>query len=106
MSDYSGNRYHWFRVRLVEALAQTYGTDCCRCHRPIDLTLPGNHRDGPSFDHLELSSTGGPDHFANLRLAHLHCNRANNGRIKIAQAARRHRARRHWGPVAGQGTLL
>jgi hypothetical protein len=100
-SDRSG----WLRARLREAVAEVYGTDCCRCGRPIDMTLPGQHRDGPSFDHLELSSEGGPDHFTNLRLAHLHCNRKQNGHGRRQLAIAR-QSRQRWGPVAGQGVLL
>jgi hypothetical protein len=70
------------------------------------MTLPGNHRDGASFDHLELSSQGGPDHFTNLRLAHLRCNVNHNGRRNLTQAGNRARAMRRWEPVAGQGVLL
>lgn len=50
-------------------------TTCCRCGRPVDKTLPGEHEWGPTLDHLQPISRGGalldPN---NVDIAHRRCN--------------------------------
>lgn len=62
----------WRAVRLhVLATNPPY---CHVCHRWIDYSLPGTHRDGPHVDHVNPLATGDPFDVHNLRPAHNHCN--------------------------------
>lgn len=66
--------------------AQVYQRDagtCQLCFRPVDMTLPHHHPQGPTLDHIECQSwVLIPDHTArNLRLAHRDCNSARGDRI-------------------------
>lgn len=51
-----------------------WGTTCHLCGEPIDMSLPGIHRRGPTIDHLLPHSLGGADEVGNCRPAHLSCN--------------------------------
>lgn len=65
---------------------------CWLCRRPVDKTLPGNHPDGPTLDHvIELDAGGSPLDRANARLAHHRCNSARGARYRHMKerAARR-----------------
>lgn len=62
-------------------------TTCGICGKPIDMTLDGNHPDGPVVDHIdELVAGGDPLDPENLQPAHRRCNGAK-------EADRAHRAR-------------
>lgn len=65
-----------------------YERDCwvCQlCGEPVDRTLSGRHRMGPTLDHVAPRSlTLWPDHSAaNLRLAHRACNSARGNRLVV-----------------------
>lgn len=50
-------------------------THCWLCLRPVNKTLSGRHRLGPSVDHvMPLSRGGDPLDREGLRLAHTGCN--------------------------------
>lgn len=53
----------------------TNHTNCHICGKPVDKTLNGRHKWGPTLDHIIPISKGGPmlDR-ANARLAHRYCN--------------------------------
>lgn len=54
---------------------------CCHiCRKPVDMSLPGTHKRGPTIDHLIPLSQGGPDTEANVALAHRSCNCARGAR--------------------------
>lgn len=75
---------------------------CWVCHRPVDKTLPGNHPDGPTLDHvIELDAGGPPLDRANARLAHQRCNSARGAdyrhrRDRTAQPVRTPVTTRRW----------
>jgi hypothetical protein len=71
MSQHSSSGRPWKRLQ-----AQVYAeeTHCCRCGGWVDQTLPYNHRQARSVDHLVERQLGGEDHRDNLRLAHRACN--------------------------------
>jgi hypothetical protein len=106
--DRARTRRVWLRDRLLEGLAETYGLTCCRCPHLVDLGREWPDPWGPSIDHLIALTDGGIDHFTNLRLAHLKCNREHGTRLANARSAA-YRARRaglsRWRSVAGQGEL-
>jgi hypothetical protein len=54
-------------------------SDCYICGDPVDKTLPGTHRDGPTADHVIRRADGGTNGRENLRLAHLRCNASRHG---------------------------
>ena len=52
---------------------------CHICHRPINPNLTGDHRWGPTIDHIQPISRGGePYDPHNLALAHRWCNTSKN----------------------------
>jgi hypothetical protein len=107
--DTARARKTWLRLRLLEALGELYGTACCRCGELVDITMQANggHPLSPSFDHFNAISLGGPDHAANLRLAHLKCNRDHGSRLARLQARGTLAARRVRGlPAPGQEPLF
>lgn len=59
------------------------GWVCQLCGDPVDRTLSGRHRMGPTLDHVAPRSlTLWPDHSpTNLRLAHRACNSARGNRL-------------------------
>lgn len=59
---------------MRRAILATSPPICHLCTKPIDLTLSGNHREGPTLDHLVCQNDGGTDHPSNLKPAHQHCN--------------------------------
>lgn len=50
------------------------GDRCHLCRKPVDMSLPGTHKLGPTIDHLIPISANGLDCFTNVALAHWHCN--------------------------------
>ena len=72
-------------------------TVCHICGQPVDKTLSGRDRMGPTLDHLVPRARGGTNARSNLRLAHLSCNSAKRAGV---QAGRRRRPpERHPGIV-------
>lgn len=47
---------------------------CGICGDPIDLSLPGTHRDGPTVNHIVSRHHGGQAVRSNLEPAHNRCN--------------------------------
>lgn len=56
------------------------GWTCHLCGRPIDRSLSGRHRWGPTLDHVIPLSLGGRHCYANVRAAHLRCNASRGAR--------------------------
>lgn len=91
-SDLTGAAYR--RARTI-GIAQSGGA-CLLCGDPIDLTLPGTHRDGPTLEHVIPVSRGGdPFHPANLSASHLRCNSARGNRL-LSELPVRDRYSRTW----------
>lgn len=88
---YRGRR--WITVRA--AVLERDGWRCQLCGEPIDPYLPpGSHDDAGTADHIIPVLAGGAWHDpANLRAAHVRCNRARAN-------ATRHRRRRYPTPRA------
>lgn len=67
----------WNRVRAQVINEEHF---CVRCGEPVDKSLPGTNRRGPSVDHYPVplgalvAMGGDPNDRAGLRLAHLGCN--------------------------------
>lgn len=53
---------------------------CWICCEPIDSTLSGSDRWGPTMDHVMPLSLGGDHSYANIRSAHRHCNTTKGAR--------------------------
>ena len=61
MSD-AHRTYAWVKARKARlAVARANGEHCIRCGKPIDYTLSGNARHGPTVDHLDPLQLGGVD---------------------------------------------
>lgn len=70
------------RDRKFAALQRRDGPDCQICKRPIDYTLPRNHRMAWSFDHHPTRwIDGGTWRIDNLRIVHQHCNTLLNDQV-------------------------
>lgn len=50
------------------------GWICHLCTEPVDRTLSGRDRLGPTLDHVVPLSRGGEHSYANVKLAHRRCN--------------------------------
>jgi hypothetical protein len=81
----------WQKLRKQRVqLGRLNGEVCVRCGRPIDYTLKGNQRWGPSVDHLHPLQLGGvalPPLEA-LAMAHFRCNSAHGARVQGMRARR------------------
>lgn len=64
-------------------VAMRDGRRCHLCGRLVNMALGGNHRMGPTIDHLVPVSAGGDDVLANVRLAHRSCNCARRDRGEV-----------------------
>jgi len=53
---------------------------CGICRAPIDLTLPPQHGDSFTIDHIKPLSAGGEHSYENVRAAHLRCNASEGQR--------------------------
>jgi 5-methylcytosine-specific restriction endonuclease McrA len=72
INELSTTRWQRFRAAYLATLTHNH---CHICGGPVDLTLPGTHRDGPTVDHLTPRSRGGRVYDpGNVALAHQHCN--------------------------------
>jgi hypothetical protein len=83
MGDGRGGRaWRGHRAKRLAMAAEADET-CCRCHLPIDYTLDGRLRMGPTCDHLVTMESGGqllaPFHL--LGPAHNICNSMHGARI-------------------------
>lgn len=77
--------YRAWRKQVLTSCEPT----CIRCGYPVDMTLPGNHPDGPSADHeppLALTGELTPS-LDGAGIAHLNCNRSHGGRLGSQRAA-------------------
>jgi 5-methylcytosine-specific restriction endonuclease McrA len=84
------------RARLAAAVVEVvepdvvYERDGWRCHvcrGPVDRTLSGRHRLGPTLDHLVPLALGGEHSYANTALAHRACNSSKGVRGGNTQLA-------------------
>ncbi len=76
--DLTGAQYR--KARAI-GIAQSGGI-CLLCGDPMDLALPGTHRDGPTLEHIIPVARGGhPYHPGNLSGSHLRCNSARGDRL-------------------------
>jgi len=65
------------RWKLVRKLSARDGNLCSICCYPMKMNKhPTKSEDAPTIDHRVPRSRGGTNHFDNLQLAHLRCNRA------------------------------
>jgi 5-methylcytosine-specific restriction endonuclease McrA len=56
--------------QLVILLRARDGDDCWICDKVMDFTLPRDHPQAPTLDHVQPKAAGGATVLANLRLAH------------------------------------
>lgn len=70
-------------------IAKRDGYRCHLCNRKVDMSLSGDHKQGPTIDHLVPISKGGEDVESNVALAHRSCNcaRGNRGTVQLRLAA-------------------
>lgn len=76
-------RHTWQWQQLAAAIkANTPQPWTCHlCRRPINPDLTGDHRWGPTVDHIQPISRGGPAYDPdNLALAHRWCNTSKHNR--------------------------
>jgi hypothetical protein len=73
----------------VDQLAARDGTRCHICCRKVDMSLSGQHKWGPTIEHILPVSLGGTNDANNLALAHRHCNtaRGNRGHSQLSLIA-------------------
>lgn len=62
------------RPLTVFDLAERDGAICHLCQEPVDMTIPGRDRFGPTVDHIVPVKLGGTNDPSNLALAHKFCN--------------------------------
>lgn len=78
----------WITLRKKRlAIGRASQEACCRCHNPVDYSVNGNHRNGPTVDHLDPIATGGDPYppLDQLGIAHRHCNSRHGQRISNAR---------------------
>ena len=64
-------RWRTLRASLIQLLPPV----CWICHEPVDKTLSGRHRMGPTIDHIKPRSLGGSVYSpSNCALSHQKCN--------------------------------
>jgi|tagenome__1003787_1003787.scaffolds.fasta_scaffold16190219_1 5-methylcytosine-specific restriction endonuclease McrA len=89
-----------WRTERAAWLASITDPTCMRCHRPVDLSLPGWHRNGPSADHVIPLAHGGPElpsDGAELQLKHQKCNAADGaGLARRRSGPKPKRPARQW----------
>jgi len=73
----------------VHQIAERDGTRCYVCRRKVDMTLSGNHKWGPTIEHIVAVSLGGTNDPENLALSHRHRNtaRGNRGHAQLVLVA-------------------
>lgn len=67
------------RYKLADIAARD-GHRCHLCNRKVDMSLSGDHKQGPTIDHLIPLADGGDDVASNVALAHRSCNCARGSR--------------------------
>jgi 5-methylcytosine-specific restriction endonuclease McrA len=83
----TGRPYRRLRTRVIAE-----EDVCFRCGQPVDKSLPGTHRWGPSLEHkVPLSRGGDPLTRENVALSHLGCNAGyrDGRRITLREVPRR-----------------
>ena len=60
--------------QMVDRLIERDGVACWLCGKLVKLGVSPNHPLFPTADHVIARKDGGPRTFANLKLAHSHCN--------------------------------
>lgn len=70
----------------IENIGDRDGWVCHICEKPVDPFLPGNHKEGATFDHVIPLSKGGSDEPDNLKLAHWICNIRKSDKVDYAQS--------------------
>jgi 5-methylcytosine-specific restriction endonuclease McrA len=73
---------------LRDHILRTRPNLCAWCGQPIDLSLSGNHPQGPSVDHILPRAQGGRDTPANLQPMHRRCNTIRGNRPLPKQTSR------------------
>lgn len=70
-------------------IAARDGYRCHLCNRKVDMGLSGDHKQGPTIDHLIPISQGGDDVESNVALAHRSCNcsRQDKGTVQLRLAS-------------------
>lgn len=79
-SPYNTSAYRRAKTEFFATVAPICQAE--RCHAPsrhVDMTLPGSHEWGPTVDHKQPTSRGGP-FWAGWRLAHRKCNTARGNK--------------------------
>lgn len=59
---------------------------CHWCRKPMSRSVPDNHPDFPTFEHLIPTASGGTSRRSNLALAHRGCNN-NRGAPVVVRSA-------------------
>ena len=92
------------RRRLMTQWAQEQ-RPCCRCGLPIDYTLDGRRRDGPTLDHLDPVAIYGVEGHADERLApaHLRCNASAGSAVRRRNQKKQKQTRTTTTPAFLQG---
>jgi 5-methylcytosine-specific restriction endonuclease McrA len=82
------NRTRRARLRGVESepytlieIAERDGFVCQLCRGPVDMTLSGRMKWGPTIDHRIALANGGDDTRSNAQLAHRVCNLSKGAKI-------------------------
>ncbi|MBM4517705.1 HNH endonuclease [Rhodococcus hoagii] len=76
MARTGNRRYRTNRARTLEGEPV-----CCLCGQPIDTALPPSDPMSASAHHVVPYARGGTDDLANLRPAHLDCNKRQGDRV-------------------------
>lgn len=71
-----------YRKRTAALKAQR--DDCWLCRKPIDYTLPWNHKLAFTADHVQPRSKGG-NLYGEIRAAHRSCNSSRSNRVTTIQ---------------------
>ena len=70
----------------IEQIGDRDNWTCHICSEPVDPYLPGNHREGGTYDHVIPLSKGGSDQVDNLKLAHWICNVRKSNKVENAKS--------------------
>jgi len=99
MSKRYGRQTHAWQVFRASVIADCDGI-CSWCGHPIDLSLSGRHRYGPSVDHIvELEDGGQLLDRANAQVLHAVCNSQKAG----VRGGQRKRERKRGGSGLNSG---
>ena len=70
----------------IEQIGDRDKWTCHICSEHVDPYLPGNHREGGTYDHVIPLSKGGSDQVDNLKLAHWICNVRKSNKVENAKS--------------------